>query len=33
MYGPLCEDSDKIPEGKTSTYIPYLSGLMQVDSK
>jgi hypothetical protein len=26
LHRPLCEDSDKIPEGKTSTYIFHLSG-------
>jgi hypothetical protein len=26
LYRPLCEDIDKIPEGRTSTYILHLSG-------
>ncbi len=26
LHGPLCEDSDKIPEGGTTTYILSLSG-------
>ncbi len=27
LHRPLCEDSEKIPEGRTSTYILHLSGV------
>ncbi len=29
LHWPLCEDSDKIPKGRTSTYILHLSALNQ----
>jgi hypothetical protein len=30
LHRPLCEDSDKIPEDRTSTYILHLSGFNQI---
>jgi hypothetical protein len=30
LHRPLCADSDRIPEGGTSTYIPHLSGLITI---
>jgi hypothetical protein len=33
LHRPVCEDSDKIPEGRTSTYILHLSGLTKRESR